>query len=138
MSAGEMRARRKEPPVPGRGAEPPERLSPHFSVRELACPCCGRIRVEPLLIRLLEELRAELGRPIRVTSGYRCPDHNRAVGGVPRSRHLEGRAVDLASPPGEQARLIARARRIGFDQTIAYAGRGFVHLGVPGIFMPIA
>ncbi len=126
------------PAVPRGEAAPTARLSPHFTVRELSCPCCGRIRVEPLLVRLLEELRAELGRPIRVTSGYRCPDHNRAVGGVPRSRHLEGRAVDLACPPGEQARLIARARRIGFDQTIAYAGRGFVHLGVPERFMPIA
>lgn len=36
----------------------------------------------------------------RVTSTYRSPSHNRAVGGVPNSYHLSGRAIDIARRGG--------------------------------------
>jgi uncharacterized protein YcbK (DUF882 family) len=85
----------------------------------------------PGLAEALERLRARLGRPVRITSGSRCARHNRAVGGVKDSRHLEGRAADVACPEAEQPRLVALARACGFDQAIPYGGRGFVHLGVP-------
>lgn len=44
---------------------------------------------------VLEPVRALLGVPIRVTSGYRCPGVNKRVGGSPRSQHLLGEAADL-------------------------------------------
>ncbi len=47
------------------------------------------------LLEVLDDLREHLGAPVRVTSGFRCKDHNRAVGGSSRSQHLFGRAADV-------------------------------------------
>jgi|TARA_Y100000015_G_scaffold28991_2_gene28280 hypothetical protein len=44
---------------------------------------------------VFQPLRDGLGVPIYVSSGYRCPDLNRAIGGAKRSQHMEGRALDL-------------------------------------------
>lgn len=47
------------------------------------------------LLPILNSVRAEYGKPIRVTSGYRCPQLNKLVGGVPTSAHLQGLAADV-------------------------------------------
>jgi hypothetical protein len=51
----------------------------------------------------------------RVTSTYRSPAHNRAVGGVPNSYHLRGRAVDIARRAGvSHAQIAAAYRNAGY------------------------
>lgn len=44
---------------------------------------------------VLEPARTAYGEPIYITSGYRCPALNKAVGGKPTSQHLRGEAADL-------------------------------------------
>ena len=44
---------------------------------------------------VFQPLREAFGCPIYVSSGYRGPDLNRAIGGSLRSQHMEGRALDL-------------------------------------------
>lgn len=44
---------------------------------------------------VLEPARLAFGAPIYITSGYRCPELNKAVGGKPTSQHLRGEAADL-------------------------------------------
>ena len=44
---------------------------------------------------VLEPARVSFGAPIYITSGYRCPALNKAVGGKPTSQHLRGEAADL-------------------------------------------
>ena len=47
---------------------------------------------------VLQPLRIKLGRPVIITSGYRSPALNRAVGGSKTSHHMQGRAADLIVP----------------------------------------
>jgi len=44
---------------------------------------------------VLEPLREAMGESIKIGSGYRCPQLNRAVGGVANSQHMKGQAADL-------------------------------------------
>lgn len=76
---------------------PTGRLSEHFLTEELACPCgtCERVVVHWALVALLQRMRWRIGRPIVVTSGYRCAPHNANVGGAPSSLHICGMAADV-------------------------------------------
>lgn len=73
-------------------------LGANFSRQELSCRCCGRLQIDSRLLKGLETLRSLAGAPVRVHAGYRCPRHNRAVGGVPHSERLEGLAADVSLP----------------------------------------
>lgn len=98
------------------------RLSAHFERSEFACGCgCGRDTADAELIEVLEWLRAELGsKPVIITSGHRCLEHNRAVGGAPGSQHLHGRAADIVVR-GVPA---ARVQKVLQDRFPAWLGIG--------------
>lgn len=70
-------------------------LTRNFSRSEFACRCCCWVEIDFRLVTSLQTLRDLANAPIRVTSGYRCSDHNRAVGGAKHSLHLSGRAADI-------------------------------------------
>lgn len=70
-------------------------LSPHFTAQETACKHCGQVGVRRELLEALEALRTSLGRPVSLVSVYRCPAHNKAVGGAQDSMHVLGAAADL-------------------------------------------
>lgn len=70
-------------------------LSKNFQKHELECPCCHEIIVNQDFIEALQDLRDSVGRPFRITSGFRCEKHNKEVGGAENSRHLKGVAVDI-------------------------------------------
>ena len=84
------------------------------------------------LAAVLEEVEALLGAPLAITSGYRSPALNAAVGGVAHSRHALGLAADIVCPgygaPLQVARAIADSG-ITFDQVIHEYGR-WVHFGL--------
>ena len=48
-----------------------------------------------LCTEVLQPLRDHLGRPVTITSGYRCKELNKRVGGVRNSQHLKGEAADI-------------------------------------------
>ena len=52
--------------------------------------------IERLVDVLLDPARERLGSPIRVTSGYRCPELNALVGGAGNSQHMRGEAADIS------------------------------------------
>ena len=63
------------------------------------------------LAKNLQVLRDEIGKPIKITSGYRSPEHNAKVGGVKSSRHITGEAADLkvaGMTPKEVAAVIEK------------------------------
>lgn len=59
-------------------------VSEHFSELELMCHCgrhtCLDHVIDIKLVDLLERIRAAVGKPVNVTSCYRCPEHNYEVG----------------------------------------------------------
>lgn len=60
-------------------------------------PESAKKNVAVLVDKVLDPLREAWGRTITVTSGYRCAALNKAVGGVPTSMHLTGRAADITT-----------------------------------------
>lgn len=78
-----------------------KKLAPSFLDSEFRCKCCGKLPqggMKTLLIVLLQRLRDRVGKPLVVNSGYRCPKHNKAVGGVAGSLHILGTAADIKVP----------------------------------------
>ena len=47
------------------------------------------------LLEALQIIRDNLGKPVKITSGYRCPELNKLVGGVSNSSHTKGWAADI-------------------------------------------
>lgn len=69
-------------------------LTADFSSKEFECKCCGKLVHDNRLSVALQAIRDRVGRPVRITSGYRCPKHNKAIGGAPASLHVSGEAAD--------------------------------------------
>lgn len=105
-------------------------ITENFSLREFQCPCCHTVMLHPKLAASLQKLREAWGRPLTVTSGYRCARHNAEVGGVPNSRHMRGIAADVAVPRAEQEKFRTLARAAGFSKILPYPSRNFVHLEI--------
>lgn len=53
--------------------------------------------VAGLVDNVLDPLREAWGRPLAVSSGYRCPALNRVVGGSATSHHMKGMAADITT-----------------------------------------
>src|SRR5271156_2116958 len=71
----------------------------HFRSEEFECPHCQLGGVDQKLIRALETLRVLCGDiPLKVLSGFRCVQHNKDIGGSPKSYHLTGMAADIKCP----------------------------------------
>jgi uncharacterized protein YcbK (DUF882 family) len=108
-------------------------LSRNFSKSEFACRCCGKAEIDQRLVDALQELRDLAGAPVRVTSGYRCPDHNRAVGGAKQSRHLLGHAADIVIKDLSVAGMYELAERVDAFREGGigvYPERGFIHVDI--------
>ena len=76
-----------------------------------------------LVEKVLDPLREAYGKPIIVTSGYRCHKLNAAVGGSASSQHVKGEAADIrsvADTPEENKKLfdLIVKLRLPFDQLI--------------------
>ena len=110
-------------------------LSLHFSRSEFADKETGDCKVNPLLVEALEQMRALVGRPIGINSGYRSPAHNIAVGGVGHSQHCVGDAADIEVPGLDTFRLYVLAEQISEFQNGGvgiYPGEKFIHVDVRG------
>lgn len=123
------------------------RLSQHFTLAELtASNKASQLGVDNtpppelmprlvLVAEMLERIRTTLDVPVTVTSGYRCPPLNRAVGGVTSSDHTQGHAADFVAPrfgsASDVARLLAPlVSTLGIGQIIleGVKGKQWVHV----------
>lgn len=96
--------------------------------------------LEELCKNLLQPIRDAWGKPIKVTSGYRCYRLNRAVGGSPTSAHPLGWAVDIKPASGSYAEFekfvvdFLKKSDLKWDQVISETANGgkskWLHIGI--------
>lgn len=123
-------------------------LSKHFTLAELTAsemalrkgidntPSPEIVHNLKKLASALERARELLGHPIHISSGYRSPALNRAIGGSKKSAHMSGMAVDFTCPGYGSPKKVAKmlAQHMNFDQLI-YEGT-WVHLGLAWAVTP--
>lgn len=90
-------------------------------------------RLKKLIENVLDPLREAYGKPIKVNSGYRCPELNKAVGGSKTSDHMKGCAADIVGTPNtksENKRLfeLVKSLDLPFDQLIDEKNLSWVHV----------
>ena len=97
-------------------------LSPHFNAREFRCSC-GKSHETLLASELVDKLEALYTAlncsKIIVTSGYRCSDHDKAVGGTSSGQHTKGTAADVCcygqdEQPISSKTVCCKAQDLGF------------------------
>ena len=111
-------------------------LAPDFKVRELRCrDGTDTVMVDEALTVVLQCIREHFGKAVAITSGYRTPAHNAAVGGAKSSQHLLGRAADIRVQGVSVEDVAAYAERLmpdwgGIGRYPVKAGRtaGWVHI----------
>ncbi len=100
-----------------------------FNKNEFNCRCCGKRIISDNLVLKLDLARELAETPFVITGGYRCPKHNREVGGVENSAHVKGMAVDIGDTDNVarlnilRGLIIAGFRRIGI-------GKDFIHADI--------
>ena len=73
-----------------------KKLSANFKVKEFACSDgSDPIFIDSDLVNVLQKVRNHFGKAVTITSAYRTPTKNKAVGGQAYSQHLYGRAADI-------------------------------------------
>ena len=92
--------------------------------------------IKALVLNVLDPLRARVGRPIIITSGYRSQRVNKLVGGSKISQHLTGKAADfhvLGYTP-QQMDVVFQTIQMcyDFDQLIFYPSKNFIHVSWDG------
>ena len=111
----------------------------YFTAQEFMCKC-GECNTPPIhlmdedFVRLLDELRGELGFPFVITSGYRCSDHPIEARKAAPGAHTTGQAADIAVH-GERAHKLVQAALAKGVPRIGVAQKGdidtrFIHLDI--------
>jgi zinc D-Ala-D-Ala carboxypeptidase len=124
-------------------------LTPHFTLEEMTdsqtaarkgIPNVPTDQERKNLLRtaeVLEKVRTLLGdKPVLISSGYRSPAVNAAVGGSKSSAHMSGLAVDFSCPGHGTPLKICKTlhphmKELGIDQLI-HEFNSWVHLGLRG------
>lgn len=121
----------------------------HFTLSEFFCSSTAAkssIKNEPspderativrninlLVDNVLDHVRDMVNAPIIITSGYRCPQVNRLVGGVNNSQHMSGCAADFHvkgfTPSMMYDVFLYIFNTLEYDQLIYYRSKNFIHV----------
>lgn len=104
------------------------KIAKYFYLYEFQCPCCNVVMIHSDLLKRLNSLRIAINRPIYVNSGYRCEKENIKVGGVKKSYHRLGMAVDIRSKDITISDLSIYAEGIGLNGIGIY--KTYLHLDI--------
>jgi hypothetical protein len=92
------------------------KLSTNFDSSEFDCHgsgCCSSTLVDDKLVTYLQQIREHFGKPVNISSGYRCATHNKNIGGATKSRHSKGQAADIYINGVTPAEIAKYAESIG-------------------------
>jgi hypothetical protein len=84
------------------------------------------------VVRVADEARHRIGRPLRINSAYRNAAYNRAISGSSGSIHMLGGALDLSGSPATLHKILTQMRREGLFRGGIGKYRTFVHVDVRG------
>lgn len=91
-------------------------ISTNFKSTEFDCHgegCCSSTLIDDKLVTYLQDIRNHFGKPLTVSSAYRCDKHNKSVGGATGSRHKKGEAADIYINGIEPKEIAKYAESIG-------------------------
>lgn len=109
------------------------KLSKNFDSNEFMDPSTGECAVKMTLVNALQELRDKIGKPIKILSGFRSSEHNKAIGGLSGSRHLTGQAADIYVPGLSLSDLYEAVKSVSaFEKSGIglYPKENFIHVDV--------
>ena len=108
--------------------------STHFSTKELQCSCgCGTCNMDKDFLGLLDEIREEAGKPVHLSSAYRCGEYNKKVSNTGLcGPHTTGLAVDIRCSGKDAHDILTLALElgvhgVGISQKGAHSTR-FIHI----------
>ena len=90
-----------------------------------------KANLQHLIDKVLDPMREANGKAVNLTSGYRSPAYNAAIGGAKNSQHMKGQAADLQTKEGREGnkRLFEIIRKQGnFDQLIDEKNYQWIHV----------
>lgn len=102
-------------------------ITKSFASTEMDCQCklptCTKTLINLDHMNKLQELRDKWG-PININSGFRCAEHNKAIGGEKNSIHMQGSATDIVvkskSPNDVQEELVNWSGGMGRYKTFTH------------------
>ena len=105
-------------------------LYPNFSAKEFDCSHCGKNEMRPEFMGKLQAFRMQYGKPMRITSGYRCPEHPLEAKKPKPGAHASGLACDVGVDGQEAYEILRLAFQLGFKGIgVNQKGTGrFIHL----------
>ena len=103
---------------------------PNFSEVEFKCSHCGKVNMQPEFLKKLQMLRTAFAKPMRITSGYRCPDHPIEAKKASSGAHTTGCAADVAVQGRDAHDLLRLAFHFRFPGIgVQQKGSGrFIHI----------
>jgi hypothetical protein len=101
-----------------------DRFNTFLSHQEFRCKCsyddCSYTLVLDRTVSSFFLTRKHFGKPIIVTSGFRCQRHNKDVGGLATSFHKAGAAIDIQPRDLADLDLLEQRAKVFFDVVIRY------------------
>ena len=108
-----------------------KKLSSNFRVREFACTDdSDPIFIESELVTVLQKIRTHFGKSVTITSAYRTPPKNKAVGGETYSQHLYGKAADIKVKDVSPKKVAEYAEKILLNKGGIGVYSTFTHIDV--------
>lgn len=109
-------------------------ISKNFQFKEFDCQgkgCCSKTIIDEKLVAYVQQIRDHFGKPVTITSPYRCEVRNKRVGGATKSYHMQGRAADIVVQ-GVSSREVAK-----YAESIGILGIGLYETSADGYFTHI-